>query len=935
MKKFLKITGIALLIIIVILVSIPFLFKGKLIALAKEEANKNLNAKVDFGDFSLSLISSFPDLRFSINDVKVTGVGEFENDTLAYIKNFRTDVNLMSVIKGDQIKVREIIIDHPVINALVMHDGKANWDITKPSTDTTKAVADTSHTKFKLSLKEFQIIKAQIVYNDMQSNMKAMVNDLDFKLSGDFTQDNFLMKISSEIARLNFTDGGIAYAKDMHIKLNSELDANMPEFKFTFKDNEINVNELALSVDGFVAMPDTNINMDLKFLCKQTDFKNILSLIPAVYSKDFASVQTAGKLALNGYAKGTYNASSLPAFGAHLEIADAMFKYPSLPKSVNNINVKVDVQNPDGKPDATIIDVEKFHMEMAGNPVDMVMHVSTPVSDANLRGEIKGVVDLTSVKDVVPLDKGDDMSGIVKADVRVNGRMSAITNKKYEEFKADGTLEVDKLNYKTATLPYSVFINVMKMNFTPQYVDLTAFDSKLGNSDISMHGKIENFMQYIFQDSLIKGNFALSSNLIDLNQLMASSSTAITSAQPAKADTAKAATSAMEVPKNIDFVLSSDIKKLLYDKIEITGVVGNIIVRNARASMDNVKMNMLDGNMMMNGYYDTKNKYKPAVNFNLNVSDFDIQKTVTAFNTIEKLAPVAKSSHGKFSATVSDFNGILKPDMSPDLATLSGHGTLKTKAVAVQDFPPFVKLDDALHLNKLKSLSVSDVDLSYEFEDGRVTTKPFKVKVADIPAEISGSTGFDQTLAYKWVMEVPTKLLGSQGQQAVQGLLSKAGSLVGTSVSLPEKVDVTALIGGTVTKPEIKTGLKDAMKGAEQSLVDQGKQLLEQKKDEAIKDAKAQASAQAEKLLADAQKQADAIKAEAANLSQQTKDAGYRAADSVVAKASNPIEKIAAKKIAEKMKKEADAKSQKVLDEGNAKADKLMTDAHAQADKLK
>lgn len=935
MKKFLKWTGITLLVIIILLIALPFMFKGKLIQMAKDEANKSLNAKVDFGEFDLSIFSSFPDFRFSINNVSVAGVGEFENDTLAYLKKLQLDVNLMSVIKGDQIKIKEIILTEPHVNAIVLQNGKANWDITKPSVDTTKEVSDTAKTKFKMSLKKFEIIKAQISYNDMQGNMKASLNDLDFNLKGDFTQDNFLLGIVSEIQKMNYSMDGVAYAKDMHVKLKIDMDANMPEMKFTFKENEINLNELGLGIDGFVAMPDTNINMDLKFLCKQTEFKNILSLIPAVYSKDFASVKTEGKLALNGYAKGTYNAASLPAFGTHLEIANAMFKYPSLPKSVNNINIKADVENPNGKPDATKIDIEKFHVEMAGNPVDMVMHVSTPVSDPNVHGEVKGKVDLSTMKDFVPLEKGDDMSGIVTADVKMKGKMSSITNKKYEEFNAQGTVEVDKIQYKTASLPYDITVNTMKLNFTPQYVELASFDSKMGNSDIKANGKIENFLQYIFQDSLIKGVFAVNSSLIDLNQLMSSPS-GTAAATPAPADTAKAAPMTVaEVPANIDFVLKTNISKLLYDKLDIGNVMGEVIVRNARATMSNLKMNLLDGSMMMSGFYDTKDKRTPKLNFNLNISDFDIQKTNAAFNTVKTMAPVAASARGKFSTTLNDFAATLKQDMSPDLNTMSGHGTLKTKSVSIEEFPPFVKLDDELHLNKLKKVSVSDLSVEYEFKDGRVHTKPFKTKISDIPTEISGSTGFDQTIDYKWVMEVPTKMMGAQGQQVAQDWLNKASAAAGTKATLPDKIDVTALIGGTVTKPVIKTGLKSAMTNVKNEVVNQVKEVIEQKKEEAIKDVKAEASKQAEKILADAQKTADDIKAQGAKLADDIRKQGNVGADSVVNIAKGPIEKIAAKKIAEGMRKQSDQKAQKVTDEANAKADKVMADARAQADKLK
>lgn len=934
MKKILKWTGITLLILIVLLIALPFLFKDKLVAIAKEQANKNLNARVDFGDFDLSIFASFPDFRFSIENVSVVGIDQFDGDTLAYLKKLKLDVNIKSVISGDQIEVNEISLNEPRINAIVLPDGKANWDIAKPSADTAAPTPEGEPSKFKLSLKKLEITDAIISYNDMQGGMAARLNDFDFDLKGDFTQDNFLLSIISEIKGMNFEMEGVAYAKDMHVKLKVDADADMPNMKFTLKENEFDFNELGLGVDGWIAMPDTNINMDIKFLCKQTEFKNILSLIPAVYSKDFASVKTSGKLALNGYAKGTYNASAMPAFATHLEIGDAMFKYPSLPKSVNNINIKLDVENPNGNPDATRIDLQKLHLEMAGNPLDMVMQVKTPVSDPNINGWVRGKVDMGSVKEFVPLEKSDEMSGVVTADVKMNGRMSSITSKKYEEFNAQGSITVDKMQYQTESLPYEVLINTLKLNFTPQFVELAAFDSKMGNSDIKANGKIENFLQYVFQDSLIKGNFALNSSLIDLNQLTASTGT--TAATPAPTNTANAEPmTVVEVPANIDFEMNTNIGKVLYDKLEIANMAGQIVVRNARLSMNNLKMNLLDGAMTMSGYYDTKNKLKPQINYNLNVSDFDIEKTAKAFVTIEKMAPIANSAKGKFSTTLTDFAGTLKPDMSPDLNTLSGSGTLKTKSVTIEEYPPLAKLDDALKLNKLKKVSVQDISLQYEFKDGRVHTKPFNTRIADIPVEISGSTGFDQTLDYKWNMELPTKLMGNQGQQMVQGWLSQAGSVTGSQTKVPEKVKATALIGGTVTSPVVKLGLKDAMKDVKNEVISQVKEKLEEKKEEVIKDVKAEASKQAEKILADAQKVADDIKANAAKAADDIRKHGNFAADSVTNSAKGPLEKIAAKKVAEGIRKQSEQKAQKVTDEANVRAEKVMADARAQADKLK
>ena len=73
-KKILKFLGIFLIVVLALLFTLPFLFKDTIIEKVKEEANNNLNAKVDFGEFDLSIISSFPDFNFSINDVKVSGI---------------------------------------------------------------------------------------------------------------------------------------------------------------------------------------------------------------------------------------------------------------------------------------------------------------------------------------------------------------------------------------------------------------------------------------------------------------------------------------------------------------------------------------------------------------------------------------------------------------------------------------------------------------------------------------------------------------------------------------------------------------------------------------------------------------------------------------------------------------------------------------------
>lgn len=922
-RRILKWTGITFLVLLILIIAAPFLFKKQIVQFVKDEANKSLNAKVNFGKFDLTLISSFPDFTLSIDSVSIANTGDFAGDTLLYTKNLTVGLNLMSVLKGDQYKINTIAIDQPRIHALVLKDGKANWDITKPSADTTKTATAEEPSKFKMTLKKFEIKEGYIVYDDASLGMKTELYNMNHTLSGDFTADNFLLQTLTEIEKFTLSYGGVTYMNKVKTRLKIDMDADMPNFKFTFKENEFSFNELTLGLDGYFAMPKDDMDMDLKFKANQTEFKNILSLIPGVYTADFKEVKTTGTLALDGYAKGIYNDKKMPAFGIKLIVKDAMFQYPALPKSATNIQIDLVVDNKTGVPDATIIDLNKFHVELGGNPVDAKMHVSTPVSDANIIAEVLAKINLATIKDVIPLEKGDDLNGMITADIKMKGRMSAIEKQHYENFDAKGTLTVLDMNYKSKTVSYPTQISKLYLNFTPKFVELSQFDAKLGKSDIQLDGKIENFLQYALKDSLLKGAFNLRSSLMDINELMGSTETE-KPATPTSADTASL--TVVEVPSNLDVKLNTTIAKLLYDKLTITNVSGGVAIKDSKMKLDDLKltMNDVEGSMSMSGMYNTQNPRKPMVDMDLDIANFDIPKTVKTFNTVEKLAPIAKYAKGKMSATVK-FASQLDEHMSPALNTLAGYGRLQTKTVSVEGFEPINKLADALKQPKYKKLTFENVNASFKFKDGRVEVDEMPIKSGNITGKVKGSTGFDQTIDYTWVLEIPRSEFGSTANAAAGSALDQLNKQAGTNVKLGDKVKIKALFGGTVSKPTIKTDLFNS----EQSAKEQVKEIITQ----GVDMAKEKAREEAEKIMKDAQAQADKIKADAKILADKTKAEGYAAVDKTVNEANNPVAKVAAKAAAPAAKKEVDKKVQKILDEANKKADDVLLKAKAESDK--
>ncbi|HEX5002041.1 MAG TPA: AsmA-like C-terminal region-containing protein [Bacteroidia bacterium] len=878
MKKIIRISLIVIIVLIGVIVAIPFVFKDKILSAVKDEINNNIRASVDFNDFDITIFSSFPDLTIKLGNLSVVNQAPFEGDTLAAMDLASVTLDIMSVINGETIRIKGVELKRPRIRLLVLENGQANWDITKPSTDSTST--DGKPSKFKAGLDRYGITDGYVYYNDRSLGFSTELIDLNHSGKGDFTSDLFTLSTHTTVGATNLTYGGIPYIYKAHTAIEADLSMDMAHSKYTFKKNSIKLNELQFGVDGFVEMPSDDITMDLKWNVQVNDFKNFMSMIPGVYRDGFNNVKSKGRLAMDGTIKGIYNEHSMPGFTLNLLIADGMFQYPDLPTALNNVQVSLNVSNPDGVPDHTIIDLSRMHVEMAGDPFDARLVVKTPVSDADIDARLEGKIDLSSISHFVPLEQGTVLKGLLQADVTAKGRMSAIESKKYEQFNAAGTLTLKDIEYSGTDFPDGIKVGACELIFNPKNVTLNSFDMQYGKTDIRATGWVDNLIAYTFKENqLLSGTLDIKSNVIDINQLSGNST------DSASADTA--AMSVVEVPGNIDFTTTISAGKVYYDNMVLENLKGNISVRDRSLGINGLSFGMLEGTISMNGLYDTRNLNSPGFFFDLGLKQLDIRKTYDTFVAVQKMAPVAQRCNGKFSSDLK-VRGTLDKNMNANLQSLTGGGKLTTSNVYLENFPPLLKVADALKMDQFKKMDVSNLNLSYTFENGRVSVAPFDMNIAGIKTTTQGSSGFDQTIDYTMDLKIPTAMMGGAATGVMNNLLAQANK-AGANLSVGKEVPVAVKIGGTVNQPTVGTNLSSTAASVTDDLKQQAIKEFEQKK----KELEDQARAEAERLKKEAE---DKAKAEADRLKKEAEE-----------KAKQEVEK-QKKELEEKIKKEAEDK---------------------------
>lgn len=933
-KRILITLGILIVLILGAAILIPILFKDKIEAMVKEQVNANVNATVNWGDWDISLLTSFPNLTVTIEDVKVCNAAPFEGICLADIKAFTATIDIKSLWR-DQIEIKKLGLKKPFLHFKVLEGGQANWDIAKPTEPTEVAPAeDTTATAFNIGLQEYWIEDGHLIYDDASLPMVLDLAGLDHNGSGDFTQDLFVLKTTTHADSASVIYDGIKYLRHAKLDVKADLDMDLASMKFTFKENEATINRLNLGFDGWLAMPAEDITMDLKWDLKKSDLGALLSLVPAEFAGSLDGVDMSGQCAFNGWVKGTYDEQNMPGLGVHIAVDGGRFKYPDLPESVEDIAIRCDIESPEGKDmDGMVVDLSRFAMKIAGNPIDARLHLSTPISDPNIDTDIRAQLDLASLGKVVPMEKGDELKGSFTADVRLKGRMSAIEQQKYDQFLAEGKLILLDMAYTSDSLPYGIGISNMTFAFSPRYLALDPYVGTIGGSDLRASGRVDNYLAWWLQDSTLTGSFNVTSDKFDLNELMGPASSEAPPGEAQPADTAPM--SVIEVPKNIDFTLNAAVKEVIYDDLKLANCKGGLRVHDQRVDMSGLFFNLFGGSVTMNGGYTTVDPKAPTIDFSYEVKDLDIEQTVTYVETVRKMAPIAKTCKGTFSTGLKNMTATLGTDMMPIMETLKGEGTLHTTNVRVDGFQPLVDLAKALKVKGIENTTLQNVDFSYEFRDGKMITRPFDVKIDRIQARVGGSTAFaDQAIDYDLTGKIPTEMFGSAANELVSGWLGQASSALGTTIAMPEHIDVTAKMTGTIQKPQIKPVFAGGGSNMKETIKEEIKQTINEEIDKKKEEAIAAARRQAEQWIADAQREADKLKAEARRQAADLKAEGYKQADALVAQAKDPISKAAARIAADKLKKEADKKEQQAIAEADKRADGLVTTARTKGDDL-
>lgn len=814
MKKLFKITGISLLIIIALLAAAPFIFQSQIKDMVRNFINNNVNANVEFTDVDLNFFSSFPKASVSVSELKIKNFEPFKDETLATVKALSFEMSVNELFKNadeEPVVINTIIVDEAFINLKTNTQGETNYDIAKKDDNSISSEDENNSSGFVLSIENYAINNSAFNYLDESSNTVFSITELNHNGSGTFSDNHSELQTNTN-ANVSFSKDSTAYLNKNAVKLDALIGLDLKESKYTFKDNKAQINNLDIEFKGYVQQQKDAIAIDMSFENLGDSFKDFLAVIPETYSKDLNGVETTGDFKISGIAKGLITEETIPTLDIKLTSSNASFKYPDLPKRVENIDINVSVKNNTGKLDDTYVDINTLNFKIDKDVFKSSATIKNIANNALVNAHIDGILNLGNITKAYPIALENELSGILNAKLDTAFDMNAIETNAFERIKNKGDVNVTDFIFSSEDIVNPINISQADINFNTQTISLTNFKAKTGKTDFNATGNMNNLLGFLLSDKKLQGTFNVDSDLFLVSDFMVEGG----SDQPINQSTEPA--DALKIPAFLDCKINADAKTVVYDNLTLKDVKGTLLIKDEQANLQNVTSSIFDGNLSISGLIDTKTT-TPKFNMDLGVTNFDISQSFNSLDLLQNLAPIAKALQGKLNGTIS-LSGLLGEDFNPVLNSITGDALaeLLTTKVEPKNAEVFNQLKGALSFVDFDKLDLKDIKTRLKFKDGKVNVSPFNLNYKDIAITVDGTHGFDKTLSYNAVFNIPAKYLGND----INNLIAKIDDNSANNITIP----VTANILGTFTDPKVTTDLSSGVSKLTNQLIEIQKQKL-------------------------------------------------------------------------------------------------------------
>jgi hypothetical protein len=750
--RFLKITGILLLILILIPIIAVSFFGGPIAKAVVSSLNNRLQTEIVVADYDVSFWANFPSLSVDLSDVQVAGS---DGSELMMAEQLSCLLDLSSLF-GNKIQVDEIIVSDGSLNLIVDVDGNTNYQLAgyTPIGEEVPEDPDAKVTEFAIADARFKGM--EISYRDAQLQVYLNGNIDRLSLSGDFGANKYLLETEGLLDVYYLDQEGTRYLNDTQMTLEAQTSVDNVEGTYTFAPLKVETGDLELSIIGDLTPTKDGLLTDLRVESQSGSLEDVIDLIPPAFAGNLGELETRGELELTGSLSGEWTARRYPKMDGQLVFSDGRVGSPRMNVGAKDLNLRARFVYLDGPTGG----VQSFAIEeltglFRGEPFAMRLSIED-LDDPKIDLSANGSFPLGSLPAIIGEGPLTDGEGFVRIkDLRVAGLYEDMLRpRRMGKVSAGGsiTFEDGELVYNEKKLSFPSGTLQLRDN----EMELTDLVFEGPGTEVSFTGKATNLIPVLFADSLntndaeLLFDARLTGETFDIDELIKlggpTEAEEEIAAAAGKTDSLRAKTVARraQITDLLRGRFDAVVQEWNYEKIEGENFRGQLIFAPQRLDVTGIT-DAMEGRLEVDGevYFQELLRVEGRVK----AISIDAEEFFAQSDNFGQEVLTDDNLEGKMNATLW-IQSYFTPENELDYEKLHVLAGVDIANGELRDFKMLENFAFALKAGDLERVRFTRLRNFFEIVDETIYIPRMFIQSSAANLEISGSHSFNQYLDY-------------------------------------------------------------------------------------------------------------------------------------------------------------------------------------------
>jgi uncharacterized protein involved in outer membrane biogenesis len=766
--------------------------KGIVVSRMEETTNRSIGIH-DIG------LSVFPSLAIRIDSMTVSNPrdGDFSETPMLALDRLTLNLKLWPLLSGNA-EITSVTIERPMITLEVNAAGKGNYTMAEqtPERETDAEPTAPEAAGGALLVSDLRIRDGSLRYTDRKGNSAFSLEGMDVDLSGEYNPATSSVSLSTRSAVKNLSYGSLTSAliSNLRATLNLPLEYKLADDLLVLKDGTGTVEDIALTISGTIGQLRGDPALDITIHSDKVNIAELLSLAPKEYMKAAEGLQGTGTATIHFVMSGVITDTTRPDVSGTISATGASIRYAQLPKPITNVNI---VANFTRTRTTQELRVPQFSATLGNNPLSASLTVVN-FDDPVLTLAVNAALNLAEVKDYYPLEEGTQLSGGLKSNVNINGKVSAPA-----AMRASGTMEFRNVTIKQAGSQRPVQNLNGTVTFNNQIVESRRLAMTLGRSDLALGFTMRNYLSLLTEDKKAaqpSASITLSSNALYTADLTGDEPAGQAAGSRKAGDKQKGG--GVPLP-NVPMDVSVTIGKLVMEKFQLDNVRGSMRIADGVMNLQNLNFNTFEGSFSTKGTLDLREPERPTFDLAMDMKNVSVNNLLTPFSSF------GKRLFGNLSMT-TNLKGTLDDTLGLVQQSLTGTGDAQLTSGRLTGMKVNSTISSLLNIPDLQEIAFKDWANSFLIEGGRIQIKNLRIAALGGDYLINGSHGFDGSLDYKM------NLVLSEATSAKVNVPGFAGEAVNLFKNESGRVVLNFNIGGTQDDPKVQLDTQAARQRVEE-----------------------------------------------------------------------------------------------------------------------